>query len=262
MDRKTTVSISLASAVFVIGLGVATYFLLPRDKTSSTASVKGAQTNAIETATTYLIAQAPALRAMTQIQTRLRPAMMYQDAPADSGALLKQLIASRLTLLDWRDQSDVWTVPDLAKGSQITFERSAEETLAAVDGYFDLVNRWSNPNLGESNLLLGARQALAKGSEMLASTKQFNAQLLSQAGEKFYDTDSDGLPDVWEHVAGSDMTLKDTDDDGLSDAQEFNIWLTSPIDPDTDADGFTDAIEVTSGYDPLGPGPLIPAVSS
>ena len=257
MDRKTTVSISLVSTVFVIGLGTATYFLLPRLQSKSSASVKGAQTNVIETATNYLIVQTPALQTIAKTQARLRPVIMNQDAPSsDLGTTLNQLLAARITLLDVRDQSDAWTVPEKARGSQATLERSIEETLAAVDGYFDLVNRWTNPNLGESNLLLDTRQAFTKGEAMLTSTKQFNTQMLSQAGEKFTDTDTDGLPDVWERVAGSDITLKDTDDDGLSDAQEFNIWYTSPIDPDSDADGFTDAAEVTSGYDPLGPGKL------
>ncbi|MFA6198004.1 MAG: hypothetical protein WC734_02490 [Patescibacteria group bacterium] len=256
MDRKTTVSISLVSAVFVIGLGIGTYFLLPGRQIKSNSSVKGAQTNAIETATTYLITQTPSLQAVAQIQARLKPVITDRNAPADFGATLRQLIDARTELLSIRDQSNAWTAPDAAKGSQAALERSIEETIIAVDGYFDLVNRWTNPNLGETNLLLDARQAFAKGEEMLSSAKQFNAQMLSQAGEKFSDTDGDGLPDVWERVAGSDPTLKDTDNDGLSDAQEFNIWLTSPIDPDSDADGFMDGTEVTSGYDPLGSGKL------
>jgi plasmid maintenance system antidote protein VapI len=258
MDRKTTVSISLTSAVFVIGLGVATYFLLPHDRSKAASAVKGAQTNAIETATTYLITQTPALQTIAKILAQLRPIIMSQSAPtSDTATLLNQLITDRVTLLNLQDQSDAWTVSEAAKGSQASFERSTEETLSAVEGYFDLVNRWTDPNLGESSLLLETRQAFTKGEEMLTSTKQFKTQMLSQAGDKFNDTDSDGLPDVWERVAGSDPTLKDTDGDGLSDAQEFNLWYTSPIDPDTDADGFMDGAEVTGGYDPLGPGKLI-----
>jgi hypothetical protein len=237
-------------------LGIAGYLQLPQSQSKDSSTVKGARANAIESATTYLITQNQALQSLAMIQARLRPLISNQNAPTDAGTLLNQLISTRLILLNIQKSSVAWTVPETAKLSQVAFEKSIGSTLTAVDGYFDLVNSWSDPNLGKYSQVLDARQAFTNGEESLVNTKRSNTQMLSQAGEKFIDTDSDDLPDIWERVAGSDITLKDTDEDGLSDAQEFNTWLTSPTNPDTDADGYTDAIEVTSGYDPLGPGKL------
>jgi hypothetical protein len=43
----------------------------------------------------------------------------------------------------------------------------------------------------------------------------------------------------------------DTDGDGLNDAEELNVYHTSPLDPDTDGDGLDDYKEVvTLGFDP------------
>lgn len=43
----------------------------------------------------------------------------------------------------------------------------------------------------------------------------------------------------------------DRDNDGLSDEQEA-YYLTDPTDPDTDADGHADGLEIRAGYSPLG----------
>lgn len=42
----------------------------------------------------------------------------------------------------------------------------------------------------------------------------------------------------------------DTDRDGLSDAEEMNVYHTSPYVPDTDSDGLSDGQEVALGSDP------------
>ncbi|KPJ84893.1 hypothetical protein AMJ57_05130 [Parcubacteria bacterium SG8_24] len=49
--------------------------------------------------------------------------------------------------------------------------------------------------------------------------------------------------------------VTDSDRDGLSDLRETAL-KTNKRDPDTDGDGFMDGVEVTHGYDPLGPGRL------
>jgi hypothetical protein len=93
------------------------------------------------------------------------------------------------------------------------------------------------------------------------------------------DGDSDGLSDLDERLAGTDLTKADTDGDGLFDGEEYNIfkisplkvdtdndnlsdydeikvYLTDPNNPDTDADTYLDGNEVKAGYDPKGPGKL------
>jgi len=75
------------------------------------------------------------------------------------------------------------------------------------------------------------------------------------------DTDGDGLTDYQEvHIYRTDPTKVDTDNDGLSDRDEVLTWHTDPNNPDTDGDGFTDGQEVKNGYNPLGPGKLLPPV--
>jgi len=62
-----------------------------------------------------------------------------------------------------------------------------------------------------------------------------------------WDTDADGLPDLFEvehrDDLGTDPLDPDTDDDGLSDSQEYDVG-TLINDPDSDNDGLTDGEEV------------------
>jgi hypothetical protein len=69
------------------------------------------------------------------------------------------------------------------------------------------------------------------------------------------DTDNDGLTDYEEIVGGSNPTRIDSDGDGLTDQEEIAGWAftyasgkttlvtSSPLDPDTDADGLDDLTE-------------------
>lgn len=70
------------------------------------------------------------------------------------------------------------------------------------------------------------------------------------------DTDSDGLTDNEEALAGTNINLADTDKDGLSDYEEVRIYLTNPLNTDSDGDGYLDGAEVNSGYNPNGTGKL------
>ena len=68
------------------------------------------------------------------------------------------------------------------------------------------------------------------------------------------DSDTDGLPDVWElsyfTVLSACGPAGDADGDGLDDDDEF-LWGTDPSDEDTDDDGYADGAEVVGGSDPL-----------
>lgn len=69
------------------------------------------------------------------------------------------------------------------------------------------------------------------------------------------DTDSDGLPDVWETANGlnpddpSDVDL-DADGDGLSNWEEYSVYETKANEPDSDGDGMNDGWEVEFELDP------------
>jgi len=81
------------------------------------------------------------------------------------------------------------------------------------------------------------------------------------------DSDGDGLPDILEERAGSNSLLIDSDFDGLNDADEVLhlTGITSPVSPDTNGDGSTDAqadadgdgltnlVELSDGLEPANP---------
>ncbi len=74
------------------------------------------------------------------------------------------------------------------------------------------------------------------------------------------DSDFDGLTDDQERDLGTDHLKADSDGDGLIDYAEVNIYLSNPLDVDTDDDGYNDGKEVTNGFDPTRPGnALLPA---
>jgi glucose/arabinose dehydrogenase/alpha-tubulin suppressor-like RCC1 family protein len=52
-------------------------------------------------------------------------------------------------------------------------------------------------------------------------------------------------------VLGTDPSNPDTDADGLTDADEVFVYLTDPLNPDTSGDGYQDGEKVTLGTDPL-----------
>ncbi len=62
------------------------------------------------------------------------------------------------------------------------------------------------------------------------------------------DTDNDGLQDYDEYIRDTDGTSKDSDGDGLEDRDEIEIYLTNPLDPDSDSDTLTDGAEVLTDW--------------
>lgn len=76
------------------------------------------------------------------------------------------------------------------------------------------------------------------------------------------DNDKDGLDDIREQEIGTSPTQADSDGDGLTDGEEVITWKTYPLNPDSDGDTHMDGKEVANGYNPLGPGKLVPASTS
>lgn len=77
-------------------------------------------------------------------------------------------------------------------------------------------------------------------------------------GPIIIDSDGDGLTDAEERSLGTDPTKTDTDGDELSDWDEVRVYRTNPLNADTDGDTYFDGAEVRNGYDPNGPGRLLP----
>ncbi|MDR0919583.1 MAG: amidase domain-containing protein [Oscillospiraceae bacterium] len=59
----------------------------------------------------------------------------------------------------------------------------------------------------------------------------------------YVDSDGDSLPDVYEHILGTNPDIPDTDSDDLPDGYEVTVLETSPLLPDTDDNGISDADE-------------------
>ena len=70
------------------------------------------------------------------------------------------------------------------------------------------------------------------------------------------DSDADSLTDSEEQILGTNINLIDSDFDGLSDYEELKIYLTNPLNVDSDGDSFKDGDEIKSGYNPNGAGKL------
>ncbi|HCE42838.1 MAG TPA: hypothetical protein DET40_04770 [Lentisphaeria bacterium] len=68
--------------------------------------------------------------------------------------------------------------------------------------------------------------------------------------DEFTDSDSNGIPNWFEALAGTDLSASgDNDGDGLKNLEEYVNGL-DPLIADADADGLNDGIEVANGYDP------------
>lgn len=63
------------------------------------------------------------------------------------------------------------------------------------------------------------------------------------------DTDTDGLTDEFERLAGTNPSAIDSDADGLSDAYEAMVSHSDPLLADTDHDAIPDATEIAQGGD-------------
>lgn len=63
------------------------------------------------------------------------------------------------------------------------------------------------------------------------------------------DTDDDGLTNIEECQYGTSNCTKDSDGDKIADYDEINIYLTNPLEMDTDGDGANDKWEIDKGYD-------------
>ncbi len=257
MNRKTLTSILSISAVLIIGIGALTFFVYwPNNKSETDSGIMGARTiNQLEASMDYLTLQITELKDVERNLKSSQPILAAVDE-VDIETQINWVIDSRLELLNAKAKSNSWEVPTDANTSHSIFTKMLDEYINMYESFFQAYNQ----ELGESTdaqfALVDAERSQARGKEFMEELKVANGELLKNSGAKFSDTDKDTLPDVWEQIAGSDITLVDTDEDGLTDAEEFNVYLTRPDKPDTDADGFVDGVEVTNGFNPIGDGKL------
>ncbi|MHA1460538.1 MAG: zinc-ribbon domain-containing protein, partial [Promethearchaeota archaeon] len=82
---------------------------------------------------------------------------------------------------------------------------------------------------------------------------EYNNGLELTVNDASLDEDNDELSNLNEYQAQTDPNNPDTDADGLFDGLEISTYFTDPLNPDTDGDGYSDGIEVQWGTDPLDP---------
>lgn len=113
----------------------------------------------------------------------------------------------------------------------------------------------ANANVPAVNANLNANQ----NANVNAPDTNVNANANANVnGPIIIDSDGDGLTDAEERSLGTDPTKTDTDGDELSDWDEVRVYRTNPLNADTDGDTYLDGAEVRNGYDPNGPGRLLP----
>jgi len=108
--------------------------------------------------------------------------------------------------------------------------------------------------LGEFYIAIQSQANGKKKVTILPSDTFTNYFQQSFPEDSFFDTDEDGIADIWELKYGmdpqnpSDAAL-DADKDGLTNYQEY-LAKTNPLNADADGDGFGDASELANGQDP------------
>ncbi|MFA5886753.1 MAG: hypothetical protein WC863_03155 [Patescibacteria group bacterium] len=117
----------------------------------------------------------------------------------------------------------------------------------------------SNSQAGEIPSIPGVNTPAVKplGTDTLGAT---SSEVIPPVNSSV-DSDNDGLVDVEERLAGTNINVIDTDGDTLSDYEEVKIYQTNPLSADSDGDSYLDGAEVKNGYNPNGPGKM-PATAS
>ena len=121
---------------------------------------------------------------------------------------------------------------------------------------FESESRWDAPTHSNrvSTVDIGADELVDIDSDQMADNWEYQYfGSLSHTGGGDGDTvgGPDGLNDLNEYRNGTNPNQSDTDSDDISDYDELYVYLTSPLDPDTDNDRIPEGWEIRYGFDPL-----------
>lgn len=122
---------------------------------------------------------------------------------------------------------------DLECRSVVLLGNSTEELTFSFDG-------WPADYRGEQTV------SVVVTADTLSREEAARARHNISVIEKTADADGDGASNRREVGGSTDFTDPDTDADGLADGLELDTYGTGPTEPDTDADGLSDGAEVTS----------------
>ena len=102
----------------------------------------------------------------------------------------------------------------------------------------------------DSNITMSPLVTEAGLYELVITNTEMVSSFVSYSIEHWQDYDQDTLNDDEEYQLGTDCLNADSDMDLLDDDQEVLIHFTDPLNPDTDADGAMDGVEVIYGSHP------------
>jgi len=121
------------------------------------------------------------------------------------------------------------------------------------------------PSLADFSLHPDDTSALDRGIDLSAASPPFSTDIDGETRTGAWDigayhldlntsdSDSDGMPDRWEHLFGLDVLVDDSaldeEGDGLINLEEYALGA-SPISDDMDGDGVTDQQELANGTSP------------
>ena len=105
----------------------------------------------------------------------------------------------------------------------------------------------------DNNITISPLIAEAGLYELVIINTEMVSSFVSYSYEHWQDYDQDALSDDEEYQIGTDCLNADTDMDLLNDDKEVFVYLTDPLDQDSDADGAMDGVEVIYGSNPLWP---------
>ena len=134
--------------------------------------------------------------------------------------------------------------------ASVIFDHSLTRDDATGNVLIDGVNQsTANPGLAFDYSLLSTSVARDAGTLSLYAEPDLDGESLTDGfkdigADEFTDSDSDGLPDWVETLAGTDLTASgDHDSDYLTNLEDFNAGA-NPLSNDTDGDGLFDGDEL------------------
>ena len=123
--------------------------------------------------------------------------------------------------------------------------------LANENGSYEIANQlWTTPIKPGEKTSFGFTADKSATVEAKAENYRLTAVVIGESSLEYepvtdfeQDSDSDGLPDYYEKILGTDPKNADTDGDGLSDGYEVMYLGTDPLKADSDDNGINDGDE-------------------
>lgn len=123
--------------------------------------------------------------------------------------------------------------------------------LANENGSYEIANQlWTTPIKPGEKTSFGFTADKSATVETKAENYRLTAVVIGESSLEYepvtdfeQDSDSDGLPDYYEKILGTDPKNADTDGDGLSDGYEVMYLGTDPLKADSDDNGINDGDE-------------------